>query len=208
MSHLSADAIIEMPAMSLRCIEMLGETVVGQFQPSALAAPTPIDICGWIDWLLPSYGVHVMPASDEEMGDRAAFTCAADRYESEILVQEWIFNDLACDPHPHFARATVVHELAHVILHVPILRTLAPTSADAAMLLRRERGALPAYSDPEWQAWALAGAILMPSRTIAMLSDQSPRSLADTYIVSEAFAAMRLKRLMSAAAAAAAPGRD
>ncbi len=208
MSDIGGDTVLVVPALSLRCIEDLGETVVRQFQPSALEAPEPIDVRDWVDRLLPAYRIHVMPASDDELGGRAAMTYPAGRDESEILVAEWIFNDLASDPHPNFARATVMHELAHAILHVPILRSLARTPEHELALARAERASVPAYSDPEWQAWALAGAILMPHRTIAMLADQSARALADAYVVSEKFAAVRLKRLMSSAAAAASPSRD
>jgi hypothetical protein len=207
-SDIGGDTVLVVPALSLRCIESLGETVVRQFQPSALETPEPIDVRDWVDRLLPAYRVHVMPASDDELGGRAAMTYPAGRDESEILMAEWMFNDLAIDPRPHFARATVMHELAHAILHVPILRSLACASEHELALAHADAASVPAYSDPEWQAWALAGAILMPHRTIAMLEVQSARTLADTYIVSEKFAAVRLKRLMSSAAAAAAPSRD
>jgi IrrE N-terminal-like domain len=207
-SDIAGDAVLVFPALSLRCIEQLGETVVRHFQPSALDAPAPIDVRDWVDRLLPPFGVHVMPASCDELGERAATTYPAGRDESEILVEEWIFNDLAIDPRPHFARATVMHELAHAILHVPILRTLARAPEHELALARADAASVPAYSDPEWQAWALAGAILMPHRTIAMLEVQTARTLADAYIVSEKFAAVRLKRLLSSSAAAAAPSRD
>jgi hypothetical protein len=207
-SDFGGDTVLAVPPLSLKCVELLGETVVRQFQPSALDAPEPIDVRDWIDRRLPPYGVHVIPASPEELGGRAAMTYPAGRHESEILVQEWIFNDLEIEPRPNFARATMIHELAHAILHVPILRNLARAPEHEAALVRVERTALPAFSDPEWQAWALAGAILMPCRTIPMLKEHSPRAIADAFLVSETFAAMRLKRLMSAAAAAAAPNRD
>lgn len=206
MSDIAGDAVRVFPALSLRCIEHLGETVVRHFQPSALDAPTPIDVRDWVDRLLPPWGIHVAPASHEELGPRAAMTYPAGRYESEILLGEWMFNDLAIETRPHFARATVMHELAHAILHVPILRM---TGAPGHELeLATDAAEVPAYSDAEWQAWALAGAILMPHRTIAMLAVQDARTLADTYVVSEKFAAVRLKRLLSSAAAAAVPGRD
>jgi Zn-dependent peptidase ImmA (M78 family) len=62
-------------------------------------------------------------------------------------------------------------------------------------LARVERDALPAFCDPEWQAWALAGAILVPRKSVAMLSGRSPQIVAETYRVSEKLAAVRLRRL-------------
>ncbi|MGO9454598.1 MAG: ImmA/IrrE family metallo-endopeptidase [Candidatus Binataceae bacterium] len=195
MSNIGGDTVIAMPPLSLACLEILGETVVRQFQPAALAAPEPIRVREWIDRLLPPFGIHVMPASDEELGDRVAATYAAGDSESEILVSPWIFDNLADEERPHFARATVIHELAHAILHVPLLRgrwTVSPRSSPPP---RVERSGIPESSDPEWQAWALAGAILMPRRTIVMLPDTSLGSVADAFFVSEIFASIRLERL-------------
>jgi Zn-dependent peptidase ImmA (M78 family) len=133
-----------------------------------------------------------MPASYEELGDHVAVTYAAGESESEILVSPWIYDNLHDEERPHFARATVIHELAHAILHVPMLRT--QVDAEPAKV-RVERKRLREESDPEWQAWALAGAILMPRRTIAMLSEASRSAVADAFFVSEKFAAVRLERL-------------
>ena len=195
MSNIFGETVIAMPPLSLACLELLGETVVGTFQPEALAAPQPIRVREWMDDLLPRFGVHVMPASYEELGDHVAVTYAAGDAESEILVSPWIYDNLHDEERPHFARATVIHELAHAILHVPMLRTRAGApSADPANV-RVERKRLREESDPEWQAWALAGAILMPRRTIQMLSEPSRSAVADAFFVSEKFASVRLERL-------------
>lgn len=190
MSRLAA--ITAMPGLSMACVEALAESALGIFQPSALSSPEAIDVTGWVDRILPRFGIHVVPAADDELRDCAALTYPSGEAESEILVAEWIWHDLAHDARPNFARATVMHELGHAILHVPIMRAMGaaepqPPSADGP--------AVPAFSDPEWQAWALAGAILMPRRTVAMLAHPTPQSLAATYQVSEQFAAVHLRRL-------------
>ena len=202
MSNIFGETVIAMPPLSLACLELLGETVVGTFQPEALAMPQPIRVREWMDDLLPRFGVHVMPASYEELGDHVAVTYAAGESESEILVSPWIYDNLHDEERPHFARATVIHELAHAILHVPILRARAGTPAVSADNLRVERKRLREESDPEWQAWALAGAILMPRRTIAMLPEPSRGAVADAFFVSEKFASVRLERLARLAAEA------
>ena len=195
MSNIFGETVIAMPPLSLTCLELLAETVVGTFQPEALAAPQPIKVREWMDDLLPRFGVHVMPASYEELGDHVAVTYAAGDSESEILVSPWIYDNLHDEERPHFARATVIHELAHAILHVPMLRTWTGSPAQSAANLRVERKRLREENDPEWQAWALAGAILMPRRTIAMLQEPSRTAVADAFFVSEKFAAVRLERL-------------
>ena len=195
MSNIFAETVIAMPPLSLACLELLGETVVATFQPEALITPQPIRVREWMDDLLPRFGVHVMPASYEELGDHVAVTYAAGDSESEILVSAWIYENLADEERPHFARATVIHELGHAILHVPLLRHRGASSLDSPASIRVERKRLRSESDPEWQAWALAGAILMPRRTIAMLPEATRSSVADAFYVSEKFAAARLERL-------------
>jgi hypothetical protein len=193
MSDIFGETVIAMPALSLEYLETLGETVVSTFQPDALSGPQPIKVREWIDELLPRFGIHVMPASYEELGERVAVTYAAADAESEILVSPWIYDNLADEERPHFARSTVIHELAHAILHVPLLRHRSEGSGESTRRLDRSR--LAEASDPEWQAWALAGAILMPRRTIAMLADRSPRAVGEVFFVSQRFAEVRLERL-------------
>jgi Zn-dependent peptidase ImmA (M78 family) len=193
MSDFFGETVIAMPPLSLKYLEALGETVVSTFQPEALFTPQPIKVREWIDDLLPRFGIHVMPASYEELGERVAVTYAAADAESEILVSPWIYDNLADEERPHFARSTVIHELAHAILHVPLLRSRPDGSGELTTRLDRRR--LAEASDPEWQAWALAGAILMPRRTIAMLPERSPHSVADVFFVSQKFAEVRLERL-------------
>jgi Zn-dependent peptidase ImmA (M78 family) len=193
MSDFFGETVFAMPPLSLEYLEALGETVVSTFQPEALFTPQPIKVREWIDDLLPRFGIHVMPASYEELGERVAVTYAAAEAESEILVSPWIYENLADEERPHFARSTVIHELAHAILHVPLLRNRSDGSGELTTRLERRR--LAEASDPEWQAWALAGAILMPRRTIAMLPDRSPRWVADVFFVSQKFAEVRLERL-------------
>lgn len=189
MSSITREPALMMPGLSMACLEALGISVLRIFQPSALRSPEPIDLVGWIDRLLPRLGVHVAPAGESELGDCAAITIASSNFECEILVREWIWNDLANETRPNFARATVMHELAHAILHVPIQRggtSMEPVQPGATM---------PAFRDPEWQAWALAGCILMPRPTIAMLAKVDAASVAEAYIVSAQFAHAHLKRL-------------
>lgn len=195
MSDFFGETVIAMPPLSLKCLELLGETVVGTFQPEALYTPQPIRVPEWIDRLLPRFGIHVMPASYEELGDHVAVTYPSGESESEILVSPWIYDNLADEERPHFARSTVIHELAHAILHVPLLRGRITTSPPDSAMARVDRRQLSESNDPEWQAWAMAGAILMPRRMIETLPDRSPRSIADTFFVSEKFAAVRLERL-------------
>ena len=114
-----------------------------------------------------------------------------------ILVSESVWDGLESEaPTSHYARTTVCHEIGHAILHVPLLRRrLLATD----VLARTQRANLRPYQDPEWQAWAFAGAILMPSATLRMLQVNHgglPTSLvASTYHVSEQMAQSHLRKL-------------
>jgi Zn-dependent peptidase ImmA (M78 family) len=85
--------------------------------------------------------------------------------------------------------------VSHAVLHVPVVRRRLASPHRDLLLARVRRGSIPAYRDPEWQAWALAGCILMPRRTVKMLPDRSLSSLAHIYGVSEEFAQSHLRRL-------------
>ena len=69
-----------------------------------------------------------------------------------------------------FARLTVMHEAGHCMWHDRI-----PIS-----LPRRDASNIPAYSSSEWQANALAGALLMP---FVKIVEMTPEEIADKYLV-------------------------
>jgi hypothetical protein len=69
-------------------------------------------------------------------------------------------------------------------------------SANPNLLNRRvRRDAIKAFLDPEWQAWALAGAIVAPRRTITLVGNLDPCVLAEVYGMSVDFMRSHLKRL-------------
>jgi hypothetical protein len=196
MSDLLTESVFVVPALSMAAIEAVGEEILTQFQPSALLRPEPVDLLEWVDRQLPRYGIHVSPASFEELGELAGATDPTGEDEIDILIGEEVWEGLLHGGRrANFARATVAHELSHAVLHVPVIRRRLNSPQRAAMLARTERGRIKAFTDPEWQAWALAGCILMPRCTIAMLGAISASAMASIYQVSEAMAHSHLKRL-------------
>lgn len=185
--------------LSINIIEELGRCFLSQLAPDSLSKPQPLNVLELVDSKLPQFGIHVCPASREEIGDRHGATDPQGSSEINILVDEKIWNALEAEaPRSHYAKTTVCHEVGHAVLHVPILRRkLLIRGGD--VLARVQRRNLRAYEDPEWQAWMFAGAILMPSDTLHMLQEQhnklEPGLVSKIYEVSEKMADSHLRKL-------------
>lgn len=190
------ETVFNMPAMSMAQIEELGQALLETLSPDTLKKPLPLDLVNLTERTLPKFDIYVYPASAEELGEREAATDPEGESEVIVLVEESFWNDLyAGGKRANRPRATVAHEISHAIIHVPVIRKRLQSPNKHLLLARTQRRSLRPYHDPEWQAWALAGCLLMPRRTIEMLSDQSLFNLAEVYGVSPAFARTHAKRL-------------
>lgn len=184
--------------LSVAAIEELGRCFLDQLAPEALTGPQPLNVLNLVDERLPEFGIHVYPATREEIGSRDGATDPkSSDGEVTILVTEDVWEALELGgPKSYYARTTVCHEIGHAVLHVPVLRRrLLLTDA----LARTQRAKLRAYEDPEWQAWAFAGTILMPSATLRMLQVEYNRLttglVSAVYEVSASMAQSHLRRL-------------
>ena len=184
------------PALSKDAIEEVARSFLTTLVPDFLLSPQPLDLINMIDSLLPEFGIHVCPASHEEIGDRAGATDPQGDGEIDILVSETVWDSLEESPPTcYFARTTVSHEIGHAVLHVPVLRRRLLLE-DA--LNRTQRANLPAYLDPEWQAWMFAGSILMPRFTLNMLAPNGRLSItqvSQVYEISVQMVRSHLKRI-------------
>lgn len=183
--------------LSVGSIEEVGRCLLDQLAPMTLEAPKPLDVLGLVDNCLPQFGIHACPASRAELGNRDGATDPKGDGEVTILLSEEVWDQLEQPaPRSHYARTTVCHELGHAILHVPVLRRRLLVHD---MLARSKRGELRPFEDPEWQAWAFAGAVLMPSVTLRILLREhnglTPQLVSSTYEVSQKMAASHLRRL-------------
>jgi len=95
-------------------------------------------------------------------------------------------------------RATVAHEIGHCFYHIHQLETFKSFSGNEdGVFLRAYRSEIPAYRDPEWQAWEYASALLMPSQHVFTLLSQGKDiyELAEIFDVNPAFVKARIKKL-------------
>lgn len=197
MSNFLDEEVPPVNPLGVSAIAELGRCFLEQLAPEVLLAPQRLDVLDLADTRLPKFGVHVCPASREEIGDRDGATDPHGTGEVTILVSEDVWDQLELSgPRSYYARSTVCHEIGHAVIHVPVLRRRLLVSE---VLARTKRSNLRAYNDPEWQAWAFSGAILMPSVTLLMLQAQwgrlSPDLVSQTFEVSTQMAANHLRRL-------------
>ncbi len=114
-----------------------------------------------------------------------------------------ISRDLAEDPAQlFFCRSTTAHECCHAIQHVgqfrqkrAVLRSIHDSDHVSLRLYRED--AIPLYMNPEWQAWRMAGALLMPAKAIANALERGYgiSDMANIFQVNKPFVLARLRAL-------------
>ncbi len=196
MSALKGEDTISMPPLRMATIEDVADAFLRAFYPQALLEPRPLDMLHLAEHVLPQYGIHVSPASATEMGDNLGLTDASGSSAIEILIREELWDRLLQGgPMANRGRATVAHEFGHSVLHAPVIRRRRASAHSQHLLARVSRDDVPAYMCAEWQAWAFAGCILAPRRTIAMVPNRSLSELAAIFQMSQAMMEKHLKRL-------------
>jgi hypothetical protein len=158
--------------------------------------PLAVDLFSMAEHVLPQLNIHLTPASVEELGDKLGVTDASDPTSTEILIREDLWDHLIMGgPRANLARATLAHEFGHLVLHAPVIRRRRVSPHARHLLARVARSQVPAYMDAEWQAWALAGCILAPRRTIMMVDSPCVTTLASIYEISNDMMKNHLRRL-------------
>lgn len=195
MSQLLSEDVIAVPPLSLRDIERRSAEVrallVSLTRPEGPALPWD----ALVDRHLPRAGLLFYPASGAELRDCEAATDPSGETSIHILMRAELYEALT-DPGPggNRARATVAHELGHAVLHVPYIRQQRQQGHEKA-LVRVTRAQLAPYRDPEWQAWAFAGCLLMPRGSLESMQGRSLVDVARVHGVSTQFAAAHCARL-------------
>jgi hypothetical protein len=190
------EPVFSMPPVSKAILITLAEAFLDELAPEMLEAPCQLDLVRLIETDLQTSGIHVQPASVEELGDNLAVTDPSGMTDINILLREDLWDELyQGGRRANRARATVAHELGHAILHVPIIRRRRSSPHSRHLLARVASGSVPTYMSSEWQAWMLGGCILAPLRTLKTVQHLDPWTLAQTYGMSPAMMKAHLKRL-------------
>jgi len=146
----------------------------------------PVDVLRLVDEDLPRLGCQVYSEDDCLMGGSFAVT-KYERGHCVIIMRNSLFEALASGgSNFKIARTTAAHECGHALLHHNVLRVLShhdPSGQVATAVLHRRKD-LPSYEDPEWQAWAFAGELLMPLEALLQLGGQAVHRLSALFSVS------------------------
>ncbi|MFM9850972.1 MAG: ImmA/IrrE family metallo-endopeptidase [Hyphomicrobiaceae bacterium] len=108
-----------------------------------------------------THGLEIIPKSDGEMGDKEAFAISG---PPRIFTRQAVVD--AASRHEHRSRMTLVHELAHLVLH--------PGSMPKARLATRKAAPsfqIKPFRSAERQARRFAAAFLMPRAMVCVCAN-------------------------------------
>lgn len=175
--------------MSRVAIERDATIVVARFQPDLLKRPGCFPVLKLFDALSDQYELD---PGVEELSDGVEGMTFPD---GRVLVSEETYRGA----HDGLGRPrfTVVHECYHGIKHREQIRKVL---IDTGELVVYRRQSIKPFRDPEWQANAFAGAVLMPEEMVRWLARKEhrmllPATMAEEFGVSIPAAEVRLKVL-------------
>lgn len=187
------DRVVRVAPMTAREAVRFADAFHKAHFPDLLKQPTPLSMPKLADEVLPLLGIDVYSSSElVSRNSHGETVLGNDRIE--ILLAPSLFDDLYGGRQELFARATLAHEASHALVHIPqILRQL--KERRGCVLQRVQRRQIPAYEDPEWQAWMVGGALLMPLEALRACSGRTYKEIASMFRVSAQMASSHIQRL-------------
>lgn len=179
-------------------IENRALSILQEFQPDALSGkfPQPVDVEAIYEIYIPNQVEVITGYTDlcSILGPEIlGYTNAA----TKVSFVDSSLSDATDRATLRRFRATVEHEGGHCLLHVPLLQFFKSLSLKGEGLYRAKRSEIEPFRDPEWQAWAFAGAIMMPKPLVADYHERgfALNEMADQFDVNPAFVRVRLQTL-------------
>ncbi len=172
-----------------------------RYMPDSITSPQEIDIEYIFELIIPEIkpGLDTKYVDLSYLGSEVMGYTDAQKKECCIHIELFKAAERApTSPEARRFRATVAHEISHCLYHYSYLRTFKSyCSANGKNTLMRKRSDIPAYKDPEWQAWEQAGALLMPKPCIEKLMAEgaSIYDIADVFNVNPIFVEGRITKL-------------
>lgn len=185
------ELVPRVPGLKVVQLEHLANAVRNEL---GLVAPDKVDWLHVAEFALPAHGVDVFPVSESELlvhGAEAVTVVNPGTERVTVLLSADDYDALE-EPYGGRARATLNHELGHAVLHREVLKRMQVPATSPGGLARHPRSEVPAFVDPEWQAWVFAGALLMPRSSLAAMRGAAPWETARIHQVTESFLQTRL----------------
>lgn len=195
------EQVFVVPPWSTAKLEKVGVALRAMIDPDGASQAGPLDWVQFVDVrALAEYRLHIDPVEDSELPDAEGDTSPYGEDTALIRLRETVYDGIFQKPRP-FTRsvATLAHELAHAALHINYLRKMAERAARQPQfsMKRALRSDIPAYLDPEWQAWCLAGCMVAPRELLLSLpkAERTVFGAAARFGCSPAFMVAHLQRL-------------
>lgn len=180
--------VIKAKPKRIQDINQEAEELLRLLSPRAIVKPTPLLGEQLLKFVEFRDRISVIPTDGVDLGDNEAVTVL------EEPVQIWLREDqydylFSDGPYSRRPKVTLLHERYHAKVHAPFVQARRQSSLRLARSRRRD---IPAYMDPEWQAFAFAGCVLMPLRALHKVRPLNAENVSKTFNVSQAFAERHL----------------
>ena len=142
--------MLKAPPISRNDLKRLTKRIRAQFQIKSVYFPVDA-VLEFIHLLAPGYRYEVM--TERDMGKNHGLT----HYHDKVIQIRQDVYDGACRGEGR-DRMTIAHEIGHAVLHTE------------SLVSARDFGEIKTYEDPEWQAKAFAGHLLVSDSAIKSLS--------------------------------------
>jgi hypothetical protein len=189
-----------MPPLSTSAISALAEALLSQIAPQCLTQPTPLPVLEIVEDVLPEYGIHTYAVDDSTLPEEEALTDPFGRDgETVIRVRDSVYTDLVQGSRLSYRpRVTVMHEVGHAVMHVPVIRRRIQHAPLTRLLQRLASADVKPYESSEWQAYAFSGFILMPAAALRQFDSIDVATISEAFQVSERMVRSHLTRALHA----------
>lgn len=158
------------PSLKSSTIEQKAENLIRGYNPRLLSIEEPIPVDRIFELYIPERtGIRTMYTELDKFGitNAEGYTNARQRLS---IVDQSLADDFTPTGSRRF-RSTVGHETGHCMLHVNLERWQQSLHI-VGEGMKRERGDLKPYEDPEWQAWRFCQALCMPAAAVKKMVER------------------------------------
>ncbi len=189
---------ISIPPKKRRQIEEAATDILSKFQPQVLGGNSSFDVEDFAEFELEDLTRVKFTITDQMPFGILGCT---DPFNMEMSITQELAAATSIPGRRRY-RSTLAHEIGHCFFHIKPIQ-----KAGGKVLLEQKKKDVPsfyraspnveAFRDPEWQAWEMAGSLLMPKNAVFLLLNQKAtlKDLEEIFDVNGAFVQWRLRKL-------------